>query len=272
MDVGAIGKGKGGKKGDGKKGEAKKVDGKRRQEQRQQRALARARVRAPRSLMATVTTARSTGTWHETVPRKRLTMPKKQKNVGAVDQSSVQSTSSTASVGAVALVSSTSAGSGLGRLVMAISDQGERFDAYQVFDGTRPEVVVMMAIDSGNEVHTAPVTFPWNVEQFDKTSICLSDVQGDKLKVYGTALLNYGVVSDTVKFVLSVGELGRHGWSTTLGPLPCLTHKAGCQVHLTRKANTFYLSARLGFNGEAPWKMVATTTTSSAASSPSGRE
>ena len=28
MDVGAIGKGKGGKKGDGKKGEAKKVDGK----------------------------------------------------------------------------------------------------------------------------------------------------------------------------------------------------------------------------------------------------
>ena len=26
---------------------------------------------------------------------------------------------------------------------MAISDQGERVDAYQVFDGTRPEVVVM---------------------------------------------------------------------------------------------------------------------------------
>ena len=90
-------------------------------------------------------------------------------------------------------------------------------DSYQVLDGTRLEVVVMMAVDSGSEVHTAPVTFPWNVEQFDTNSICLSDVQGNKLKVYGTALLNYGVhdvseigtrflVSDTVKFVLSVGE------------------------------------------------------------------
>ena len=37
------------------------------------------------------------------------------------------------------------------------------------------------------------MTFPRNVEQFDKTSICLSDVQGNKLKVYGAALLNYGV-------------------------------------------------------------------------------
>ena len=136
-------------------------------------------------------------------------------------------------------------------------------DAYQVLDGTRPEVVVMMAVDSGSEVHTAPVTFPWNVEQFDKTSICLSDVQGNRLKVYGTALLNYGVhdvsgnvieigtrflVSNTVKFVLSVGELGRHGWSTTLGTMPCLSHEAGCQVPLT-------------LYGEAPWKMVATTST-----------
>ena len=41
-------------------------------------------------------------------------------------------------------------------------------DSYQVLDGTRPEVVVMIAVDSGSEVHTAPVTFPWNVEQFDK--------------------------------------------------------------------------------------------------------
>ena len=32
---------------------------------------------------------------------------------------------------------------------MAISDQGERVDSYQVLDGTRPEVVVMMAVDSG---------------------------------------------------------------------------------------------------------------------------
>ena len=90
----------------------------------------------------------------------------KQKNVGAVDQSSVKSTSSTASVGAVALMNSTAAGSGLGRLVMAISDQDQRMDSYQVLDGTRPEVVVMMAVDFGSEVHTAPVTFPWNVEQF----------------------------------------------------------------------------------------------------------
>ena len=53
------------------------------------------------------------------------------------------------------------------------------------------------------------------------------------------------LVSDTVKFVLSVGELGRHGWNTTLGTMPCLSHEAGCQVPLTRKGNNFYLSARL---------------------------
>ena len=80
------------------------------------------------------------------------------------------------------------------------------------------------------------------------------------------------LVSDTVKFVLSVGELGRHGWSSTLGPTPCLLHKAGCRVPLSRKANTFYLSARLGFLGETAWKMVATTSTGSAVPSPSGRE
>ena len=34
---------------------------------------------------------------------------------------------------------------------MAISDQGERVDSYQVLDGTRPEVVVMMVVDSGSE-------------------------------------------------------------------------------------------------------------------------
>ena len=68
----------------------------------------------------------------------------------------------------------------------------------------------------------------------NKTSNCLSDVQGNRFKVYGTALLNYGVhdvsgnvieigtrflVSDTVKFVLSVGELeynsGNHAVSVT---------------------------------------------------------
>ena len=219
--------------------------------------------------------------------KKKADEVQKQKNVGAVDQSSVHSTSSTASVGAVALINSATAGSGLGRLVMAISDQEERMDSFQVLDGTRPEVVVMMAVDSGSEVHTAPVTSPWNVEQFDKTSICLSDVQGNKLMVYGTALLNYGVhdvcgnvieigtrflVSDTVKFVLSVGELGRHGWNTILGTMPCLSHEAGCQVPLTRNGNTFYLSARLGFLGDAPWKMVAMTSAESATPSPSGRE
>ena len=55
--------------------------------------------------------------------KKKADDAQKQKNVGAVDESSVQSSSSTASVGAVALVSSTSAGSGLGRLFMAISDR-----------------------------------------------------------------------------------------------------------------------------------------------------
>ena len=38
---------------------------------------------------------------------------------------------------------------------MAISYQEHRMDSYQVPDGTRPEVVVMMAVDSGSEVHTA---------------------------------------------------------------------------------------------------------------------
>ena len=80
------------------------------------------------------------------------------------------------------------------------------------------------------------------------------------------------LVSDTVKFVLSVGELGRHGWNTTLGTMPCLSHDAGCQVPLTRKGNTFYLSALLGFYGEAPWNMVAMTSAESATPSPSGRE
>ena len=161
---------------------------------------------------------------------------------------------------------------------MAISDQGERVDAYQVLDGTRPEVVVMMAVDSGSEVHTAPVTFPWNVEQFDKTLICLSDVQSNKLQVYGTALLNYGVhdvsgnvieigtrflVSNTVKFVLSVGELGRHGWRKLWEP---------CRVCHTKLGVKFLWRARLELYGEAPWKMVATTSTGSATPSPSGRE
>ena len=150
---------------------------------------------------------------------------------------------------------------------MAIADQGEKVDAYQVFNGTRPEVVMMMAINSGSEVHTAPVKLPWNCVNFDRTTVCLSDVQGNQLKVYGTAFLNYGVhdvngniieigtrfvVRDTVKFVLSVFELGRHGWSTTLGPMPWLTREAGCQVPLTRKANTFDLCARLRVHGESP--------------------
>ena len=57
-----------------------------------------------------------------------------------------------------------------------------------------------------------------------------------------------------------------------MGPMPCLSHEAGCQVPLTRKRNTFYLSARLGFYGEAPWKMVAMTSAESTTPSPSGRE
>ena len=55
---------------------------------------------------------------------------------------------------------------------MAIADQGERVDACQVYEGTRLEIVVMVATDSGSEVHTSPVTFPWNGDHFDKTSIC----------------------------------------------------------------------------------------------------
>ena len=95
----------------------------------------------------------------------------------------------------------------------------------------------------------------------------MRDVGGDVIES-GTRFL----VSDTVKFVLSVGELGHHGWNTTVGTMPCLSHFAGCQVPLTRKGNTFYLSARLGFYGEAPWKMVAMTSVEGATPSPSGRE
>ena len=48
------------------------------------------------------------------------------------------------------------------------------FDAYRVFGGIMPEVVVMMAIDSGSEVHTAPVKFPWNCANFDRTRFARS--------------------------------------------------------------------------------------------------
>ena len=72
MDVGAIGKGKNAKKGDGKKeqegkeGDAKKVDGK----GGKNNVAGKTKVRAPRNLTVTVTTARSTGTWQEIVARK----------------------------------------------------------------------------------------------------------------------------------------------------------------------------------------------------------
>ena len=68
----------------------------------------------------------------------------------------------------------------------------------------------------------------------------MHDVNGNIIEI-GTRFL----ISDTVKFVLPVGELGRHGWSTTLGPRPWSKHEAGCQVPLTRKANTFLLVCSL---------------------------
>ena len=178
MDVGAIGKGKNGKKGDGKKGqEGKKGDGKKVDGKGGKHIVAgKGKGQGTQKFDGHCNYCKKYGHMARDCRKKKADEAEKQKNVGAVDQSSVQSTSSTASVGAVALINSTTAGSGLGRLVMAISDQEDRLDSYQVLDGTRPEVVVMMAVDSGSEVHTAPVTFPWNVGQFDKTSICLSDV------------------------------------------------------------------------------------------------
>ena len=184
MDVGAIGKGKNGKKEDGKKGDAKKGDGKKVDGKGGKNNVAgKGKGQGTQKFDGNCDYCKKYGHMARDCRKKKADEAQKQKNVGAVDQSSVQSTSSTASVGAVALVNSITAGSELGRLVMAISDQGERVDSYQVLDGTRPEVVVMMAVDSGSVVHTAPVTFPWNVEQFDKTSIFMSDVQGNKLKV-----------------------------------------------------------------------------------------
>ena len=161
MDVVAIGKGKGGKKGDGKKGygkkgEGKKVDGK----GGKNNVAGKGKGQGTQKFDGNCNYCKKFGHMAGDCRKKKADDAQKQKNVGAVDQSSVQSTSSTASVGVVALVSSTSAVSGLGRLVMAISNQGERVDAYQVLDGTRPEVVVMMAVDSGSDVHTAPVAFP----------------------------------------------------------------------------------------------------------------
>ena len=167
MDVGEIGKGKGGKKGDGKKGDGKKGDGKEVDGKGgKNNGAGKGKGQGTQKFDGNRNYRKKYGHMARDCRKKKADDAQKQKKVGAVDQSSVQSTSSTASVGAVALISSTTAGSGLGRLVMAISDQGERVDAYQVLDGTRPEVVVMMAVDSGrSEVHTAPVTFPWNVEQ-----------------------------------------------------------------------------------------------------------
>ena len=200
MDVGAIGKGMNGKKGDGKKGDGKKVDGK----GGKNNVAGKGKGQGTQKFDGNCNYCKKYGHMARDCRKKKADGALKQKNVGAVE-SSVHSTSSTASVGAVALISSTTAGSGLGRLVMAISDQGERVDSYPV--------------DSGSEVHTAPVTFPWNVEQFDTTSICLSDVQGNKSKVYGTALLNYGVHdvgSDTEKCSFS-GRIGS----------PWLEHNSG---------------------------------------------
>ena len=81
MDVGAIGKGKNGKKGDGKKGqEGKKGDGKKVDGKGGKNNVAgKGKGQAPRNLMAIVTTARSTGTWQETVARKKRTRYKNRK-------------------------------------------------------------------------------------------------------------------------------------------------------------------------------------------------
>ena len=138
------------------------------------------------------------------------------------------------------------------------------------------ELSVMMAIDRGSEVHTAPRRFPWQSSGWDSSAIRLAGVQGQPLKVYGTAVLDFKVqdktgelidvatrfvISDTVKFVLSMGELAVHGWSCLLGELPRLEHSNSAVVPLVRQGNTFYLQARLGWLGDSPWPpMVATAT------------
>ena len=94
---------------------------------------------------------------------------------------------------------------------------------------------------------------------------------GQELEVHGTAL-QFGVrdergnpveistrfvVSDTAKFILSVGELARRGWTTTLVTLRTLAHAAGISIPLTRQGNTFYLAARQGWQGTSPWEIIA---------------
>ena len=79
MDVGAIGKGKGGKKGDGKKGDSKKAEGKKPEDKGGKNNGNNGAVKGKgqgTQKRATATTARSMGTWHETVARKRPMMPK----------------------------------------------------------------------------------------------------------------------------------------------------------------------------------------------------
>ena len=121
MDVGAIGKGKNGKKGDGKKGDGKKGDGKKVDGKGGKNNVAgTGKGQGTQKFDGNCNYCKKYGHMARDCCKKKADDAQKQKNVGAVDQSSVQSTSSTGSVGAVALVNSTSAGSEHGRLVMAI--------------------------------------------------------------------------------------------------------------------------------------------------------
>ncbi len=144
--------------------------------------------------MGTVTTARSTGTWQEDCRKKKADDAQKQKNVGVVYQSSVQSISSTASVGAVALINSATAGSGLGRLVIGDFWPGRENG---LFSGPWWN----QAWDCCNDgcwfwkrsAHSSCDFSLRMLNNLTKPRFVCRDVQGNKLKVYGTALLNYGV-------------------------------------------------------------------------------
>ena len=113
---------------------------------------------------------------------------------------------------------------------------------------------ILMAIDSGSEVHTGPMELLWNVPM-EPCQTRLRDVQGCSIKVYGQACVEYDVldiegltrkvattfiVSDTRKFVLSAGELLRNGWKVRLG-IKAALYKNNKGIPLERIGNTWYI-------------------------------
>ena len=96
MDVGAVGKGKGGKKGDGKKGDGKKGDGKKVDgkggEKNDNNGADKGKGQGTQKFDGNCNYCKTYGHMARDCRKKKADEAQKQKNVEAVDQSSVQST------------------------------------------------------------------------------------------------------------------------------------------------------------------------------------